>query len=110
MPVIHAIEKSTFNEKKLIIKYLNNPTKSNLNNLLEIIQEKKGIEYSQERMKDFKNTALDILYSNFTSNDYTKSFEKLANYIILRKNKKLLMKVIMYYFCFFITNNLFQFF
>lgn len=85
LPVIHAIEKSTFHEKKLIIKYLNNPTKSNLNNLLEIIQEKRGIEYSQERMKDFINSALDILYSNFTSNDYTKSFEILANYIILRK-------------------------
>jgi len=86
LPLIHTLEKCNSSEKKFILKYINKPDKTNFEKLINLINEKRGIEYAYERMNDFKNTALNILNSTFSTNEYTYSFCKLANYIIDRKN------------------------
>jgi len=85
LPIIYTLEKSTLTERKLIFKYLKNLSTQNYNKLIDLINQKRGLEYTIERMNDFKNTALNLLNSCFSSNEYTKSFSLLANYIINRE-------------------------
>ncbi len=85
LPVIHALNNSTFPE---VIKYRKmlkkiKKTKSVPANFINWINNKGSLEYSTNIMNEYKNKAIDILDS-FADNKYKDLIKKTINYVTTR--------------------------
>lgn len=81
LPLIYALDNSTKSEKRSILKKVRKykGTKSELNEIFEIVKSKNGITYAENKMKEYQNKAFQILHS-YPKNEYRESLEALVRY------------------------------
>jgi len=86
LPLIHALNRSSKSERRLIINTIKNENKNKtkVDELIKLVKEKGGIEYAEEKMNFYRQTALAILHE-FPKNDYRDSLELMLNYVVERK-------------------------
>jgi len=86
LPLIYMLNNSNYCEKKSAIYTVkNNYNKpERVAELIEKVNTSGGIEYSISKMNEYKNNALEILYS-FPDNEARKAMETLVNFTIDRK-------------------------
>jgi len=86
LPLIYMLNNSSYSEKKAAIftvkNNYNRPEK--VAELITKVNSSGGIEYSINKMNEYKNRALNILYS-LPDNEARKAMETLVNYTIDRK-------------------------
>jgi octaprenyl-diphosphate synthase len=85
LPLIHALENGYPGDKNHIIKIFKSHyiSSKNLQEIIDFVVEKKGIEYSVSKMNEFKDEALNLI-RDYPDNDAKKSLFKLAEYVITR--------------------------
>lgn len=87
LPLIASFYLAPANEKKSVIKLIN--TKSNkrktFNTVYNFVHKYKGVEYSREKLANYHDEALKILFS-FEKSEIRDSLELLVNYVVNRKN------------------------
>ena len=86
LPLIHALNRSSKSERRLIINTIKNENKnkSKVDELIKLVKQKGGIEYAEKKMNFYRQTALAILHE-FPKNDYRDSLELMLNYVVERK-------------------------
>jgi octaprenyl-diphosphate synthase len=86
LPLIYALSKSNWTEKRKIINIIKNHNEESekVQEVINFVIEKKGIEYAVKAMHDHKNRAIDIL-RKMPQNTAGKSLESLLVYAIERK-------------------------
>ncbi len=86
LPLIYALNKSTWLEKRKIINIIKNHNEESeqVKKVIDFVIEKGGIEYANKIMNEYKNKALDVL-KKLPENPANKSLEKLLVYAIERK-------------------------
>ncbi|MDG1337560.1 MAG: polyprenyl synthetase family protein [Flavobacteriaceae bacterium] len=86
LPLIFSIQKSTYQDKKVIKSILKkkNYTMADKRLVNEFIIKYKGFEYSHNKMLDYKKLALNKL-KKFPDNESKESIKTLLDYIIERK-------------------------
>lgn len=87
LPLISALVHATYIEKKEIIRLINKKSSSRktYNTVFEFVHQHNGVESAQNKMRQFRDEALDILFT-FNKNNYRNSIESLVEFIIERKN------------------------
>jgi octaprenyl-diphosphate synthase len=85
LPLIHALENGYTGDKNHIIRivkshYINS---KKIQEIIDFVVEKKGIEYSVSKMNEFKDEALSLI-RNYPDNDAKKSLFRLVEYVISR--------------------------
>lgn len=85
LPLIHVLQKSNKKEKRKIINVIknHNTDKKRVRELIEHIRENGGIEYTINKMNEFKVKADEILMS-LPDNIYRKSLFDLSEFVINR--------------------------
>jgi octaprenyl-diphosphate synthase len=86
LPLIHALESCPEPERRRIIRTIrkhNNNTRK-VQEVIEFALTNGGIEYSTEKMFEFRDEALEIL-SGLPDNEYNDSLRSLVNYVVERK-------------------------
>lgn len=85
LPLIFALKNVSFTEKRHLLGIIKNHTnnKEKVTHLIQRIREEKGFEYTENRMNEYKNNALEIL-SDFPDSAYKKSLENLVIFITTR--------------------------
>jgi octaprenyl-diphosphate synthase len=86
LPLIYALNKSTWLEKRKIINIIKNHNEESeeVNKVIRFVVEKGGIEYATRVMHEYKDKALAIL-KQLPENPSNKSLERLLIYAIERK-------------------------
>lgn len=86
LPLIYALDKSTWLEKRKIINIIKNHSEESeqVARVINFVIEKGGIEYATKVMHEYKNKALDIL-KQLPDNDAGKSLARLLIYAVERK-------------------------
>jgi octaprenyl-diphosphate synthase len=86
LPLIYALNQSTWMEKRKIINIIKNHNEENeqVNEVIKFVIDKGGIDYAVKAMHDYKNKALAIL-KQLPDNPSSKSLESLLIYAIERK-------------------------
>ncbi|MBN1926842.1 MAG: polyprenyl synthetase family protein [Prolixibacteraceae bacterium] len=86
LPLIHVLNNSTPGEKRKILNIVKrkNLRKDKVQELINLVNEKNGIEYSIKKMNQFCNEALEKL-SAFPQNEASLAMAQLIQYIIERK-------------------------
>jgi len=86
LPLIYALNNSDKSEKKRIINLVKNhqedPVK--IQEIIDFVNAKKGVEYANERMVQYQQEAFDILYT-FEPGDARTGLEQLVRYTTERK-------------------------
>lgn len=86
LPLIHTLNKVSEKDKKWIIhtvkKY--NTNKKRVRQLIEKVKASGGLEYAEQKMKEFQQKALQLLYE-FPKDNYRDALELMVNYVITRK-------------------------
>ncbi len=87
LPVIYVLNNCKSSERHKIISIIKNHNhdKDKRNELIEMVNNLGGVDYSKKIMSEYKDKALELL-SSFPHNDARESFEALFNYIIKRNN------------------------
>jgi octaprenyl-diphosphate synthase len=85
LPLIYTLNNATQNEKKWIINTVKNHNEDPLrvNELIELVKLKGGIEYTQNKMEEYKQSAMKILES-LPESASRQSMKELVNYITER--------------------------
>lgn len=86
LPLIYALNKSTWLEKRKIINIIKNHNEESeqVNKVINFVVEKGGIEYATRIMHEYKDKALAVL-KQLPENSANKSLENLLVYAIERK-------------------------
>jgi len=86
LPLIHAINKATSEEKRWLINSVKNHNKDRkrVKEVIAFVKEKGGLEYAIEQMKDYQRRALELL-ATYPESEYRSSLELMVNYVIDRK-------------------------
>ncbi|WP_143959936.1 polyprenyl synthetase family protein [Litoribacter populi] len=86
LPLIFALEKSSWVEKKKIIYLIRNKNedKKSVNQVIDYVKASGGLEYAESVMNRYYQEALEIL-STFPASEYKTSLEALVEYTIQRK-------------------------
>jgi octaprenyl-diphosphate synthase len=86
LPLIYALQNvdSALKRKMIYIVKNNSTDRSKVNEVIGYVQQSGGIAYTQQKMKQYKQEALDILYS-FPDTPERRAMEELVNYVIDRK-------------------------
>ena len=87
LPLIYALNNSTWLEKRKIINYVKNHNEDpkKVEEVINFVIEKGGIGYAEKRMMEYKEKALAVL-SGFPESDSRSSLESLVEYTIARKH------------------------
>ena len=87
LPLIYALNNSTWLEKRKIINYVKNHNEDpkKVEEVISFVIEKGGIGYAETRMMEYKEKALAVL-SGFPESDSRSSLESLVEYTIARKH------------------------
>ncbi|MCD6565770.1 MAG: polyprenyl synthetase family protein [Bacteroidales bacterium] len=85
LPLIHALKNTNPAQRKKILRLVrhNNKKTSRVNEVIRFVRDNKGMEYSKEKMNEYKNKALDILNA-FPESEARSSLQKLALYTTSR--------------------------
>jgi octaprenyl-diphosphate synthase len=86
LPLIYALNVADKGERRKIIKIIKNSKKSktNIQEVIQFVKTKGGIEYAQTRMLEYKKKAEDLLNSIRTESS-TEYLKALIDYVIERK-------------------------
>ena len=86
LPLLYVLKASDASEKKRILSLIKrkNNNKAVVDELIQLVTEKGGIEYATEKMNEFKEKAVTALME-FPDSDARKSLVELMNYITTRK-------------------------
>lgn len=85
LPLIHALENGYAGDKNRVIRSIKSHhiDSKTIQEIIDFVVEKKGIEYSVSKMNEFKDQALDLI-SNYPESDAKKSLFRLVEYVISR--------------------------
>ena len=86
LPLIYALQKATWSEKRKIINIVKNKShiSSKVNEVIEFVRQSGGIEYAKKVMQEFKEEALSLL-SEFPDSEYRSSLSSMVSYTISRE-------------------------
>jgi len=86
LPLIHALENTSSLERKRILNLIkrHNKNSSKVREVVEFVNKNGGIEYSIQKMNEYRNKALRIL-DQFPDNEARRSLSELVNYTTNRK-------------------------
>ena len=86
LPLIHALSKSSRIEKRKIIRRVKSKKKSNddIKMIIDFIKIKGGMEYAKMKMIEFRDEALNILFS-LPPSEARDSLHLLVDYVVDRK-------------------------
>ena len=86
LPLIHVLNNSNGSEKSRILRNIrkNHNKPGKVKEIINYMKENGGLEYAREKMEEYRNKAMDILYE-FPESNSRKSLENLVNYTITRK-------------------------
>jgi octaprenyl-diphosphate synthase len=87
LPLISALVNASIIEKKEIIRLINKKSsdRKTYNRVFEFVHQHNGVESAQNKMRQFRDEAIEILFT-FPKNNYRNSIEDLVEFIIERKN------------------------
>jgi len=85
LPLIHALEMSEAQERRHILKIMNNSDKSSrkFNEVLSFIQKYNGISYAEIKMNEYASLAVNEL-STFSNEEIRKALHEFVDYSIQR--------------------------
>lgn len=85
LPLIYTLSKVNYWEKRNIISIIKNKNKNKkeLQKIVEIVQHHNGIQYTTDKMMQYKNEALTIL-NKLPQNEYSQAMQDLVEFIISR--------------------------
>ena len=86
LPLIYTLNNSDKKTKAFIINTIKNDSKNSrkVEQIINIVKEKKGLEYAKNKMNLFVNQALKIL-KEFENNESKSSLIKLVEYVVKRE-------------------------
>lgn len=86
LPLIYALNNSSFSEKRNVMSIIKNHKKNakKLNEVIQYVVDKGGIAYSEQKMEEFKQKSLEILYK-YPESEVRKSLVDFVEYTINRK-------------------------
>ncbi|MEZ5016809.1 MAG: polyprenyl synthetase family protein [Flavipsychrobacter sp.] len=86
LPLIYTLQNVDKETKRKIIYIVknNNTDKKKVNEVIDIVQQSGGIEYSVQKMKDYQNKALSML-DKFPPSEAKDAMKELVDYVIDRK-------------------------
>ena len=86
LPLIYALQHAdTGLKRKIIYTVKNNSSdKAKVNEVIQHVQQSGGIAYAEEKMKQYKEEALEILHT-YPDTPARQAMEELVNYVINRK-------------------------
>lgn len=86
LPLIYTLNNSDKKSKTFIINTIKNDSKNSrkVEQIINIVKEKKGLEYAKNKMNLFVNEALEIL-KEFENNESKSSLIKLVEYVVKRE-------------------------
>jgi octaprenyl-diphosphate synthase len=87
LPLIYALENSSNTEKKHILYTINKHNKNaeKIKTVIEFVESKGGLDFSEKTMHEYKDKALALLES-YPESDVKKALIALVNYTIERNN------------------------
>lgn len=85
LPLIYVLRNVTDKERKWALKIIrkHNKDSEKVNELIQFVKEKGGIDYTRDKMLEYKQKALDIL-SDFSESEANISLQELVEYTISR--------------------------
>lgn len=85
LPLIHALSNSDRSDKRFIINTIKNHNTNDerVGKVIEMVRQKGGIEYTENRMKEYQQRALEMLEA-YPQNEARKSLVDLVNFVIDR--------------------------
>ena len=86
LPIIYTLNQVNQNEKNFIINVIknHNTNEKKVAKVINVVRKNNGIEYTTQKMIDYKKRALEIL-KEFKNNEAKKSLELLVNHVIERE-------------------------
>lgn len=86
LPLIYALNQATKEERKWMIQTVkhHNRDKKRVRELIELVKEKKGLEYAVSKMLAYRDEALAIL-DRYPASPYKESLVTMVNYVVDRK-------------------------
>jgi len=86
LPLIYALEQSTWLEKKKIIFNIKRRSKNDavVKEIIQFVKDKGGIEYAKEKMELYKTQAIELL-QQIPQSDSRDALEELVQFVTLRK-------------------------
>jgi len=86
LPLIYALEKASWREKRRIINIIknHNTNKQKVQEVIQFVRASGGIEYATQAMYDYRDRAFDLL-NTFTGSPSKTSLEELVRYVTERK-------------------------
>ncbi len=86
LPLLHVLNKPDSGERKRILRLVKRKNKNAkvVQELIQLVIERGGLEYAEKRMNEFKNKAIDAL-KEFPENEARESLIELMEYITTRK-------------------------
>ncbi|MFK8268229.1 polyprenyl synthetase family protein [Capnocytophaga cynodegmi] len=86
LPLIYTLNTCTEKERKWIINSIknHNKDKKRVREVINLVKEKNGLAYAEEKMREFQQKALEIL-SKFPDSEYKNALILMVNYVIDRK-------------------------
>ncbi|MEO5594866.1 MAG: polyprenyl synthetase family protein [Chitinophagaceae bacterium] len=86
LPLIYTLNNCSARQKKDLIYIIKNENrrKEKVNEVIEVVKKSGGIAYSQQRMEEYRDKALQLLYE-FNDSDVRQSLEELVRYTTDRK-------------------------
>ena len=86
LPLIYTLNHCSAKEKSWLINSIkkHNKNKKRVKEVIAFVKENGGIEYTTEKMHDYKSKALSIL-NDYPDSDYKTSLIKMIDYVVERK-------------------------
>ncbi len=86
LPIIHVLKNASGTDRKRILSIIkrHNKNKKKVQEAINFVIENGGLEYSTNKMHEYKSKALDIL-AEMPENESKKALEELVNYVVIRK-------------------------
>ena len=86
LPIIHVLKNASRTDRKRILSIVkrHNKSKKKVQEVIDFVIENGGLEYSINKMHEYKSMALDIL-AEMPENESKKALEKLVEYVVTRK-------------------------
>ncbi len=86
LPLIYALNQSDKKEKRWLINSIKNHNKSRkrVKEVIAFVKAKGGIEYTQQKMWEYQQKALELLHE-FPDSENKKALEFMINYVVNRK-------------------------
>lgn len=86
LPLIYTLNNVDKETKRKVIYIIKNENtrKAKVQYIIDVVEKNGGIEYTNQKMTDFKKEAMDLLHS-FPASDIRNGFEELVNFVTDRK-------------------------